>query len=146
MDEVFPLFLSAMSDKSSTAKREAAVQALVDILKNTGFVVLPYYKYPNLLEILLFLMKNEVNPEMRVNCMRLIGCLGAIDNFYFKKVTDKVKSGFTSASVLDNRVIINEIIAKSLKKKFKYFKKYKRARQQETSSDLVRQLASHPLN
>lgn len=138
MDEVFPLFLSAMSDKSSTTKREAAVQSLVDILKNTGFVVLPFYKYPNLLEILLFLMKNEVNPDMRMNCMRLIGCLGAIDNFYFKKVTDKVKFGFaSSSSLLDNRLIVNEIIAKSLKKKFKYFKKYKRARQLETSSDLV---------
>lgn len=54
-----------MQDKSSTFKRESAVKSLVDILKNTGFVVLPYYKYPNLLEIVFSLMKNEVNTEMR---------------------------------------------------------------------------------
>jgi len=54
-----------MQDKSSTAKREAAVKALVEVLKNTGFVVLPYYKYPSFLELILSLMKNEVNFEMR---------------------------------------------------------------------------------
>jgi len=95
MDEIFPIFLSAMQDKSSTAKREAAVKSLVEILKNTGFVVLPYYKYPNFLEIILQLMKNEVNVEMRLQCMRLIGCLGAIDNFYYKKVSSKLKTGFS---------------------------------------------------
>lgn len=65
MDEIFPIFLQAMQDKSSTAKREAAVKSLVDILKYTGFIVLPYYKYPSFLEIILSLMKNEVNIEMR---------------------------------------------------------------------------------
>lgn len=86
MDEIFPIFLSALQDKSSTAKREAAVKSLVRILKTTGFVVIPYFKYPNFLEILLSLMKNEVNAEMRLHCMRLIGCLGAIDYFLYKKV------------------------------------------------------------
>jgi len=65
IDEIFPIFLQAMQDKSSTAKREAAVKALVEVLKNTGFVVLPYYKYPSFLELILSLMKNEVNFEMR---------------------------------------------------------------------------------
>lgn len=65
MDEIFPIFLQAMQDKSSTAKREAAVKSLVEILKNTGFVVLPLYKYPSFLEIILQLMKSEVNVEMR---------------------------------------------------------------------------------
>ena len=41
------------------------MKSFVDIIKCTGFVVLPYYKYPNFLEIILGLMKNEVNLEMR---------------------------------------------------------------------------------
>ena len=30
--------------------------------------------------------------------MRLIGCLGAIDNFYYKKVVDKLKNKFKASS------------------------------------------------
>ncbi|EAS01249.1 phosphatidylinositol 3- and 4-kinase family protein (macronuclear) [Tetrahymena thermophila SB210] len=140
MDEIFPIFLQAMQDKSSTAKREAAVKSLVDILKYTGFVVLPYYKYPSFLEIILSLMKNEVNVEMRQQCMRLIGCLGAIDYFYYKKVSDKVRNRLTASPSQDNRQLINDIIKVSLKKKFKYFKKLSAAKQQESSSILTKQL------
>ena len=32
-----------MQDKSYTVKRESAVKALVAIIKNLGYVVLPYY-------------------------------------------------------------------------------------------------------
>lgn len=35
-----------MQDKGYTKKREAAVKALVEICKNTGYVVIPYYKFP----------------------------------------------------------------------------------------------------
>lgn len=123
MDEIFPIFLSAMQDKSSTTKREAAVKSLVEILKNTGFVVLPYFKYPNLLEIVLSLMKNEVNSEMRLHCMRLMGCLGAIDIFFYKKVYDKIRSRSSFSPLEDNRALVNHIVLKSFRKRFKYVKK-----------------------
>jgi FKBP12-rapamycin complex-associated protein len=50
-----------MLDKSYTVKRESAVKALLGIVKNTGYVVLPYYRYSSLLEVILSLMKNEVS-------------------------------------------------------------------------------------
>lgn len=40
---MFELIITAMQDKSSTLKRGAAVQSMNQIIKNTGFVVLPYY-------------------------------------------------------------------------------------------------------
>jgi FKBP12-rapamycin complex-associated protein len=123
MDEIFPIFLSAMQDKSSTTKREAAVKSLVEILKNTGFVVLPYFKYLNLLEIILSLMKNEVNSEMRLHCMRLMGCIGAIDIFFYKKVYDKIRSRASVSPLEDNRALVNYIVNKSFRKRFKYMKK-----------------------
>ena len=36
-------------------------------------------------------MKNETHKEMRLDCLRLIGCLGAIDNFYYKIVLNKFR-------------------------------------------------------
>lgn len=123
MDEVFPIFLQAMQDKSSTTKREAAVKSLVEILKNTGFVVLPYYKYPKFLDILLSLMKNEVNAEMRLHSMRLIGCLGAIDYFFYKKVHEKIRRRSSVSPIEDNRSLVNLIVNKSFKKRFKHMKR-----------------------
>jgi FKBP12-rapamycin complex-associated protein len=42
-----------MQDKSSTMKRESAIKSLNEIIKNTGFVVLPYYNFPNLMDTLM---------------------------------------------------------------------------------------------
>jgi len=99
------------------------VKSLVEILKNTGFVVLPYFKYLNLLEIILSLMKNEVNSEMRLHCMRLMGCIGAIDIFFYKKVYDKIRSRASVSPLEDNRALVNYIVNKSFRKRFKYMKK-----------------------
>lgn len=60
--------------------------------------------------------------------MRLIGCLGAIDYFYYKKVSDKVRNRLAASPSQDNRQVINEIIKTSLKKKFKYFNKLSNAK------------------
>ena len=65
MNEVFEIIITAMQDKSSTLKREAAVKSLNLIIKNTGFVVLPYYTFPNLMEVILQLIRTEIIPEMR---------------------------------------------------------------------------------
>jgi len=35
-------------------------------------------------------MRNETNQEMRNDCLRLTGSLGAIDNFYSKRVLAKL--------------------------------------------------------
>lgn len=84
-----PVILQAMQDKSYTIKRESAVRAFIEIMKNTGYVVLPYYRYPSIMEIVLSLIKNEVNPEIRFEVLRMIGCLGAIDHFYYKRMQKK---------------------------------------------------------
>ena len=41
-------------------KRESAVRSLNEIIKNTGFVVLPYYHSPNLMDIVVQLVRTEV--------------------------------------------------------------------------------------
>ena len=78
-----------MQDKSSTLKRGAAVQSMNQIIKNTGFVVLPYYQFPILMDVLFQLIKGEVRYEMRQECLKLLGNLGAIDNFIYKRVVNK---------------------------------------------------------
>lgn len=55
--------------------------------------------------------------------MRLIGCLGAIDNFFYKKVTDKIRNRSSASPFADNRLLVNFIVTKSFRKRFKYMKK-----------------------
>lgn len=86
---ILPVMLQAMQDKSYTIKRESAVRALIETMKNTGYVVLPYYRCLSLMDIILQLIKNEVNPDIRFEVLRLIGCLGAIDHFYYKRMQKK---------------------------------------------------------
>lgn len=46
IEKIVPIMLKVMQDKSYSIKRESAVISFVGIIKNTGYVVLPYYHYP----------------------------------------------------------------------------------------------------
>ena len=59
--------------------------------------------------------------------MRLFGCLGAIDNFYYKKIEMKIKKK-NSSVFLDSCDVFNSVVCKVMKKKFKFFEKYKYAK------------------
>jgi FKBP12-rapamycin complex-associated protein len=62
------------------------MRALNALIKHTGFVVLPYYQYPSFMDTLLSLVKNEKLPELRLELLKLLGNLGVIDTFTYKKV------------------------------------------------------------
>ncbi|KRX06463.1 Armadillo-type fold [Pseudocohnilembus persalinus] len=75
LHEIIPIILQAVQDKSYTVKREAAVKSLVEICKNVGYVIMPYYRYPQIMGIILGLLKNETSKEIRYECLRMIGCM-----------------------------------------------------------------------
>ncbi|KAI9341687.1 FAT domain-containing protein [Obelidium mucronatum] len=86
-DNVMAVIISALQDQSSSAKREASLKALGQICSNTGIVISPYIKYPNLLDILLGVLKSEENLLIRKETVRVIGILGAIDPYRHKMVS-----------------------------------------------------------
>jgi FKBP12-rapamycin complex-associated protein len=43
-------------------------------------------------EIIQNVLTLENNLEIRKDCLRLLGCLGAIDNFYYKKILNKIQN------------------------------------------------------
>src|SRR5260221_241231 len=53
IDELFPIILDSIQDVSSLQKLEIALWTLGQLVENSGYVVEPYWKYPNLLDILL---------------------------------------------------------------------------------------------
>ncbi len=40
-------------------------------------------------------MKNEDQQDVRIDCLRLLGCLGTIDNYIYKKITEKMSKKIT---------------------------------------------------
>ena len=110
-----------MQDTSYSAKREVAVKTMVQIIKSTGFVIAPYYKYPYLMEVLLMSIRLEANLNIRREMLTLLGALGAIDGFYYKKVKNKLHEGLARSS--------EEIIAHHFKTSFSILKYLKETRQ-----------------
>jgi FKBP12-rapamycin complex-associated protein len=83
-DELFPVLIEILRDSLSLQKREVALWVLSQIVGNTGYVVEPYSKYPNLLEVLLNILKTEQQPSARREVIRVLGLLGALDPYKHK--------------------------------------------------------------
>lgn len=49
LGDLFPLCLMCLKDQSSSIKRQMAIHTLISIIVNTGFVVKPYFYFPDLL-------------------------------------------------------------------------------------------------
>lgn len=79
IDDLCPILMEMLQDSSSLAKREVALWTFGQLVENTGFVIEPYYQYPNLLDILFNFLKSEQTPGIRREVIRVLGLLGALD-------------------------------------------------------------------
>jgi FKBP12-rapamycin complex-associated protein len=84
LGELFPLCLMCIKDQSSSLKRHMALVTLISIIVNTGFVVKPYFYFPELLNTITDLVSTEQNPKIRKLILKLIGTLGAVDPYLVK--------------------------------------------------------------
>ncbi|KAJ3194365.1 phosphatidylinositol kinase- protein kinase tor1 [Irineochytrium annulatum] len=88
LDDVFPMIIEALQDQSSSTKRTAALRTMGQLSSNTGVVISPYLKYPNLLNLLISILKSEQSPNLRREATKVIGTLGALDPYRHKLVSD----------------------------------------------------------
>lgn len=84
LDELMEVIIETLQDQSSASKREAALITLSQLASNTGWVVEPYIKYPNLLDILISILKTEQAHGIRRETMKVMGVLGALDPYRHK--------------------------------------------------------------
>jgi serine/threonine-protein kinase mTOR len=59
MGDLLPLILECIKDQSSAHKREVAIKTLIAIIENTGFVIKPYFFYPEILQYIRDLVQGE---------------------------------------------------------------------------------------
>ena len=85
---LMPTIIGAISDLSSTAKRAAAIQTLAQLAGNCGYVIQPYLDYPQLLNILIGIVKTEHNTILKRETVKLIGTLGALDPYKHQQIME----------------------------------------------------------
>jgi FKBP12-rapamycin complex-associated protein len=80
-DDIMQIIIETLLDQRNSLKRESALRALGMLVTNTGTVIQPYLTYPNLLGILIGLLKMEQSVVIRREVVKVIGILGAIDPY-----------------------------------------------------------------
>ena len=85
VDELLPILLEFLSDSSSSQKREVSLWTLSQLVESTGCVVEPYNKHPQLLVDLLTFLRTEQRPAIRKQTLGLLGLLGALDPYQYRK-------------------------------------------------------------
>ncbi|GMK56480.1 hypothetical protein CspeluHIS016_0303200 [Cutaneotrichosporon spelunceum] len=83
---IMDLLLELLNDPASTVKRNAALKALGQVVSNTGEVITPYSDYPQLLGILFRILRLETSAQIRLEAIRTLGMLGALDPFKHKQL------------------------------------------------------------
>ena len=78
MKELLPLVIESLQDGSASDRRAVAVTTLRKLVASTGYVMSPYNEFPALLSLLLRLV-SESNPATRLEVIKVLGVVGAID-------------------------------------------------------------------
>ena len=78
--------MQALQDHSSNTKREAALQTLGRIASNCTYVIQPYTDHPELLDILITIIKTEPQGVLRKETIKVLGILGALDPYKVQQI------------------------------------------------------------
>ncbi|CAD5206660.1 unnamed protein product [Bursaphelenchus okinawaensis] len=97
---LIPAFVSYLQDSTSLHRREAALRALGNLCQSSAYVVEPYKDHPQLLDVLLKLLKTELSASMRRLTMKVLGIVGALDPYTHKVFLGTVHSSTSKSLAL----------------------------------------------
>ncbi|KAJ2549728.1 phosphatidylinositol kinase- protein kinase tor1, partial [Coemansia sp. RSA 1933] len=98
IDKLLSSIMNALSDTSNTQKHISALKALSNCASFCGMVITPYIEYPRLFDILAGMLKNQSDKELRLEVVRVIGALGAIDPHKYKDALTNTFGTFQGGS------------------------------------------------
>jgi len=84
---------------------------MISIVENTGFVVNPYFYFPEILTHIRNLIQIEQSVSIKKLVFKLIGTLGALDPYLVKQITLYYNStdGLDDSDIKQNIPILQEI-------------------------------------
>lgn len=95
--QIMPILLEAFEEQNSSLKRDASLKTLGQISGSAGYVIQPLLDYPQLLGLLVNILKSETSPSVRRDTVRLLGILGALDPYKHREVERKGRDAETVA-------------------------------------------------
>lgn len=84
--KLMPIIISTLHNQTNSLKKTAAIRTLIELSRSTGYVVEPLIDYPELLSIVINLLKTETNPTIKQDIVQLIGTLGALDPYKHREI------------------------------------------------------------
>ena len=78
--------IEALQDHSSHDKRYAALQTLGQIASNCAYVIQPYIDYPQLLDLMIGIIRSEPQGALRKETIKVLGVLGALDPYKHQQI------------------------------------------------------------
>ena len=102
--------LHYLQDSSSSQKRMAALKTLGQLASNSGYVIDPYKDRPELLPILIGIVKVEPSGPLRSETIRVMGILGALDPYRHQVIVEESPEHnltLDTLTVTDVSLIIN---------------------------------------
>lgn len=97
--QLMPIVIDALQDLGSQSKREAAMSTLRSLAINSGYVIDPYIDYPELLGILINTIKTEPHEYLRVDAIKLVGVLGALDPYRYQQLSEQASEKQSKSEV-----------------------------------------------
>ena len=85
---IMPTIVEALQDLSSQRKRDAALHTLGQFGRHAGYVIEPYKDFPQLLDILINIIKTEQPGGSRKETIKLLGTLGAQDPYKHEEILE----------------------------------------------------------
>lgn len=79
MTELFSLAVGCLADQGSAQRRLTALRAIRQFCQHLGYVIQPYFDFPNLMSILTAMFKTEASGDIRHELLAVLGVLGAVD-------------------------------------------------------------------
>ncbi|KAG8626630.1 hypothetical protein KVT40_005575 [Elsinoe batatas] len=79
--DLMHVIIRDLQDQGSISRRFAALNTMGQLASNSGYVIEPYADHPDLLNILVDMVKGEPAGELRATTIKLIGILGALDPY-----------------------------------------------------------------
>ncbi|KAL2355347.1 TOR1 phosphatidylinositol 3-kinase [Cryomyces antarcticus] len=87
--QLMDIIIENLQDLGSTSRRSAALRTLGQLASNSGYVIDPYTEHPELLNILVKIVKQEQAGPLRRETVRLLGILGALDPYKHQQVMEQ---------------------------------------------------------
>lgn len=101
ISKLMPLILDTFQDQSASFKRDAALKTLGQLAGASGYVIQPLIDYPQLLGMLVRILKSESSPKIRRETVRLLGILGALDPYRHREIERNNKDVVSTKQVVE---------------------------------------------